>query len=319
MRKVIGIGETIFDIIFQGGQPTAGVPGGSTFNCIISLGRTGTPVTFISETGNDHVGRIILDFMRKNGVSTDYVQVYPDGKSAISLAFLNEQSDAQYQFYKDYPACRLEVDFPTIEKDDIVIFGSYFALNPVLRAKVSEFLDYARRQEALIYYDVNFRSTHVGEVVKLTPTIIENLEYADIVRGSEDDFHYMYGLTDADAIYRQKVSFYCPQFICTHGGKGISLRTREYNKEYAVPALTPVSTIGAGDNFNAGILFGLLRYRIRRDDLPTLTERDWDDIIRCGTDFSTHACMSFDNYVSREFAEGYVQGRESSISRHSFK
>lgn len=309
MRKVIGIGETIFDIIFQGGQPTASVPGGSTFNSIISLGRTGTPVTFISETGNDHVGNIILDFMRENGVSTDYVQVYPDGKSAISLAFLNEQSDAQYQFYKDYPACRLEVDFPTIEKDDIVIFGSYFALNPVLRAKMSEFLDYARRQEALIYYDVNFRSTHAGEVVKLTPTIIENLEYADIVRGSEDDFHYMYGLTDADAIYRQKVSFYCPQFICTHGSKGISLRTRELSKEYAVPAITPVSTIGAGDNFNAGILFGLLRYRIRRDDLPTLTERDWDDIIRCGTDFSTHACMSINNYVSREFAEEYARRR----------
>ena len=27
MRKVIGIGETIYDIIFRNGQPTAGVPG----------------------------------------------------------------------------------------------------------------------------------------------------------------------------------------------------------------------------------------------------------------------------------------------------
>ena len=271
MRKVIGIGETIYDIIFRNGQPTAGVPGGSAFNFLISLGRAGVPVTFISETGNDHVGEIILDFMRENGVSTDYMQVYP------------------------------------VEKDDIVVFGSYFALNPVLRAKVSEFLAYARRQEAIIYYDVNFRSTHSGEMMKLTPTIIENFEYADIVRGSDEDFDNMYRLREADDIYRQKISFYCPNFICTCGGRGVNLRTRTLSKDYRVTPLTPVSTIGAGDNFNAGILFGLLRYRVRRDDLPTLTERDWDDIIRCGTDFSANVCMSFNNSISREFAEEYVK------------
>ena len=55
MRKVIGIGETILDIIFRGGQPTAAVPGGSVFNGIVSLGRIGVPICFISETGNDHV------------------------------------------------------------------------------------------------------------------------------------------------------------------------------------------------------------------------------------------------------------------------
>ena len=37
MRKVIGIGETILDILFKDEQPTAAVPGGSVFNGIISL------------------------------------------------------------------------------------------------------------------------------------------------------------------------------------------------------------------------------------------------------------------------------------------
>ena len=32
MRKVIGIGETILDIIFRNEQPSAAVPGGSVFN-----------------------------------------------------------------------------------------------------------------------------------------------------------------------------------------------------------------------------------------------------------------------------------------------
>ena len=43
MRKVIGIGETILDIIFRNEQPSAAVPGGSVFNGIVSLSRTGVP------------------------------------------------------------------------------------------------------------------------------------------------------------------------------------------------------------------------------------------------------------------------------------
>ncbi len=87
MRKVIGIGETILDIIFQNDQPLAAVPGGSVFNGMISLGRIGIEVCFISETGNDRVGKKILEFMRENQVSTDYMSVFPDGKSPVSLAF----------------------------------------------------------------------------------------------------------------------------------------------------------------------------------------------------------------------------------------
>ena len=40
MRKVIGIGETILDIIFRGDQPSAAVPGGSVFNGIV-IGTNG--------------------------------------------------------------------------------------------------------------------------------------------------------------------------------------------------------------------------------------------------------------------------------------
>ena len=48
MRKVIGIGETVLDIIFKGGKPIEAVPGGSSFNSVISLGRAGVNASFIS-------------------------------------------------------------------------------------------------------------------------------------------------------------------------------------------------------------------------------------------------------------------------------
>ena len=70
--------------------------------------------------------------------------------------------------------------------------------------------------------------------------------------------------------------------------------------------LQTVSTVGAGDNFNAGVVFGLLKYRIRRDDLDELSEDDWDHVIRCWKRiFSADVCMSLNNSISKEFAAGY--------------
>lgn len=302
MRKVIGIGETILDILFKDNQPTAAVPGGSVFNGIISLGRAGVNVGFISETGNDKVGEMILAFMKDNGVSTDHVNVFPEGKSPVSLAFLNDRNDAEYIFYKDYPRLRLDVTMPTINRDDIVMIGSYYAITPQLRDKLKDLLDYARQQGAIIYYDVNFRSTHRNEAIKLMPTILENFEYADIIRGSIEDFENMFGLADADKIYKNKVGFYCPHFICTQGGEEICLYTKNLKKRYPVEPLSTVSTVGAGDNFNAGVVYGLLKYRIRRDDLDELSEEDWDKVIQCGKAFSANVCMSLSNSISKEFA-----------------
>ncbi|MCF0159913.1 MAG: carbohydrate kinase, partial [Bacteroidaceae bacterium] len=72
-RKVFGIGETVLDIIFKNDTPLAANPGGSVFNSMISLGRSGVPATFVSQTGEDHVGDIVVNFLRDNGVCPDYV------------------------------------------------------------------------------------------------------------------------------------------------------------------------------------------------------------------------------------------------------
>ena len=121
MRRVIGIGETVLDIIFKDDQPIGAVPGGSVFNGIISLGRSGVSASFISEAGNDRVGRSIIKFLRDNGVDADAVNVYPDSKSPISLAFLDEKNDAEYIFYKDHPRDQLDFSYPPVSRDDVVM------------------------------------------------------------------------------------------------------------------------------------------------------------------------------------------------------
>ena len=298
MRKVFGIGETILDIIFRNDQPQKAVPGGSVFNGLISLGRLNVPVSFISELGNDRVGDMIRDFMEDNHITTEFVDRFPDGKSPISLA--------NYIFYKDYPAQRLEVPLPKIEKDDIFVFGSYYSLNPVLRTRMVEFLQYAQERKAIIYYDPNFRKAHAHEAIRLMPTVLENLEFADIVRGSDEDFQNLYGKSDAQKVYKEHIQFYCDRFLTTHGANGVNLHTRNFTRHFDSPQIQPLSTIGAGDNFNAGIIYGLLKYDVRHADLPSLDQDTWGKIIRCGMDLASEVCQSYDNYVSKEFAAKYV-------------
>lgn len=304
MRKIFGIGETIYDILFRQGQPVAAVPGGSVFNGLISLGRTGLDCTFITEIGADQVGQNILNFMQENGINTDYVSCYQGKKTAISLAFLDENNDAHYSFYKDYPNNRLDFEMPLIQENDIVAFGAYFALNPVLQEKVKPFLYYAKKQGAILYYDLNFRDNHAHEVDSLRETFKENFTIADMVRGSHEDFINVYGHDDCQSIY-EEVSKYCPRFICTRGRDGVIVidHGKEYN--FSSRPIVPVSTIGAGDNFNAGILYGFCRNNICRENLDSLSEADWSRLIGYGIEFGSEACMSTSNYVSTDFAQKY--------------
>ena len=305
MRKVIGIGETVLDIIFRNDQPISAVPGGSTFNAIISLGRAGIPTGFISETGNDRVGQMIIQFLKDNGCQTDCVNVYPDSKSPLSLAFLNEKNDAEYIFYKDHPNDRLDFTYPDVQPDDLVLFGSYYALNPVIRPQVKGFLEYAHNRGAILYYDVNFRASHKHEVMKLTPNLLENFELADIVRGSSEDFEILFKKSDPDVVYRSQIAFYTKKFIYTHAAEPIVLHAENgLRKEYPIAPIKTVSTIGAGDNFNAGFLDGLILEGVTRRDIEYgLTEQQWDSIIRSGQQFSAEVCSSLYNYISPEFGE----------------
>ncbi len=307
MRKIIGIGETVFDILFKNNQPISAKPGGSVYNALISLGRLKMEPIFISEIGDDKIGGIIKDFLTANNVQTHYIYSYDRGKSPLALAFLDEKQNADYLFYKDYPNERLDYIMPRIDQDDIVLIGSYFALNPVLRDKVVELLDFARDRKAIIYYDVNFRKSHIDSVRHLMPAILDNFEYADIIKGSDEDFINIYGENDAPQIYKDHVMFYSKNFIYTQGEKGARLFSNGIDKQYAGKAITPTSTVGAGDNFNAGIVYGLIKEEVTKAELEAgISEERWDRIVRYAIEFSSFVCTTLDNYISEEEAAKFL-------------
>ena len=291
MKRVIGIGETVLDILFKDDQPQKAVPGGSTFNSIVSLGRAGVPCAMVTEVGGDHVGDIICRFLQENGVSAEFVCRHEHAKSHISLAFLNENNDAQYVFYKDHASVYLDGELPDICKDDVVLFGSFFAINPVLRPVVAGLLHQAREVGAWIYYDVNFRKNHIADLPEVMPNIEENMGLADVVRGSVEDFGHLYGLQDGNVIY-ERVSRYCNKLILTDGAGPIRVYTPEGCEPFAVKAIETVSTVGAGDNFNAGYIYAMLQGMSEEAQRIEMAQR-----------WSQDVCRQIGNNISDELAE----------------
>jgi fructokinase len=303
MRRIYGIGETVLDIIFKDGQPQAAKPGGSVLNSVVSMGRMKLPVSFISEYGFDDVGNLIDNFLTSNGVDSSCVNRFHDGNTSLALAFLDNKNDAHYTFYKDFPEKRPDIEFPkNIEKDDIVQCGSFYAIWPEIREKFKKFIYGAKEKGALILYDPNFRKTHLSEIEILKPLIIENIEMASLLRGSDEDFKNIFGVNSPDSVW-EEVSKYCKCMVYTANAEAVYVRTTSFSGQFPVKKITPVSTIGAGDNFNAGIITSIYRKNVTAEKLTELTEMEWSEIISTAVSFATHVCLSYENYISNEFAK----------------
>jgi len=305
MRKIYAIGETLLDIIFKNSQPQAAKPGGAMLNSTVSLGRIGLPVYLISEYADDDIGRIIDDFLHDNGVGTEFVDHFKEGKTALAIAMLNQNNDASYTFYKNYPLERLEMGFPHINKDDIILCGSIYAITPEIRRKFTDFISSAGKQEALVIYDPNFRMAHASELDQLKPLIIENMKMARIIRGSNEDFKNIFNTDNPDEAWNM-VSRYCKCLVYTSSDEAVYVRTPFFAGRFPVKKLKPVSTIGAGDNFNAGMIAAIYRNKISSDQLNKMGEEEWSKIVTTGVDFASDVCMSYDNYISNEFAKKRV-------------
>ncbi|MFH0893644.1 MAG: carbohydrate kinase [Bacteroidota bacterium] len=305
MKKVYAIGETVFDIIFKSGTPLAATPGGSTLNSAVTLGRLGIPVYFISEIGNDAPADLIRDFLSQNNVRANHIYNY-DGKSSLALAFLDHGNNAQYTFHKQMPSKGLPVSLPTFRADDFLLFGSYYAIDRRIRRKLFRYVRLANSNGVITVYDPNFRKSHLDEVETARQIINENFDYADVVRASDEDFKNIFHTDDPEVAYGILPENKILVFTCA--AKGVHLMTPNFTKYYPVRPFIPISTIGAGDTFNAALIFGLYKCKVTRKTLRDLPIEKWDAIIEQAITFSEAVCQSFENYLPSELAAQYQLG-----------
>lgn len=303
MKKIFTIGESVLDIIFKGNQPVATKAGGSVLNSSVSLGRLGLPVNLISEIGVDDVGTQISNFLSSNGVNTSSSYFFDGGNTALALAFLDKNEDAHYTFYKNYPDLRMHIRLPKVARNDLVLFGSFFALSVEVRKKLYAFLTKARKAGAIIVYDPNFRNPHKKDLSGTMKFIEENIQFSDIIRGSRDDFKMIFKTSNADDTYKKIAGFGEKVMIYTNGPKPVEFRSPHLSLSRNVPQIDPTSTIGAGDNFNAGIIYSLYKLNVDQQEINGMKKQAWNAILDSGITFGAIVCESLDNYISEEFAQ----------------
>lgn len=299
MRQILIPGQTTYDIIFKNDQPVGARVGGSQLNTAVSLGRMGLPVQFISQVGEDKIGDIAAAFLEFNGVKTDSFQRH-QGNSRVALAFLDQDNNADYEFFQ--AAGSKALSYPEPSSNDVILFGSSFALDPVQRANLLEFLVAAKQAGAIVLYDPNFRSSQKSKMKALLPMIEENLRMSSIVKGSDEDFTNIFGTKTAWQAW-QVLQGYQPEILFhTAGREGVDICSSDGTIHCDVPEITPVSTIGAGDNFNAGLIYHLMSGSIVVSDLPKLNRQQLIGMADSGTRFAQHVCQQYDNYVSENFS-----------------
>jgi fructokinase len=172
---------------------------------------------------------------------------------------------------------------PDFSDNDIVLFGSFFGIDPVIRPQVLDIIHKAREQGALVIYDPNFRKPHAHELEQLRPFIVENIGLAHIVRGSHEDFKIIF---DADRIsqVRERIGNGPDVLLMTNSSEGVYLDSATVRERFPVKKIKPISTIGAGDNFNAGLIYGLIREHVTKAGLTDVSQEQWRKItsIWCG-------------------------------------
>lgn len=268
MRKIIIIGECALDLIYRDGMPEKSFPGGRLLNAAAILGKEGRQVTYVGECARDRVGDLIVDFLNDNNVATGSIDRYVDGFTPLNIFFLPDKThpEGAVVAYRKFPDEKFDVVWPRIDPDDIVVFGTAFAINSRVRPQLQELISYAHTRHALIIYLPGFLSSEAPGITKVMPSILENLEVSDVVVSRTSDLKVIYNESDADRCYDRHINFYCAPFINVDSQKGeICYRHNSYRTSLTAGAQATSLTWNASSL--AGIISAIISGEISRDDL----------------------------------------------------
>lgn len=307
MAKVFCLGEVVFDIFFNQNIPFDGRPGGAMLNSSISLGRSGLPVEFVSAVSTDKVGQIVKDFLTLNGVAINHCCHLRDTSTRLALAFFDSEKNAEYSFYRVPSPEKINIPFPDPTEGDIILFGSFYGFKKEIRPGLIKFLKKANQNGAIVVYDPNFRKNHMKLLPGILPMIEENVALSNIVKFSSDDALNIFGSLNFNQFLEKVGEKQNKWFIYTQGPKQVISSFFGTEKKYNVSRVETKSTVGAGDSFNAGLIFALYSKNIFLNQLPFLPETTVDEIIQSGICFGSHVCCSFENYISQSFAQNLIQ------------
>ncbi|GLR84359.1 fructokinase [Bradyrhizobium iriomotense] len=243
--------------------------GGSCLNVAIGMARLGAPTGFVGGISNDMFGQMIAAQAEASDVVLRYAT---RSDHQTTLAFVRiVAGESHYAFYdadtatRNWTYQRGSIPFDTIEAMHV---GSTTLVNDTGAAETQALIADARASST-IAFDPNCRPNLVKDKPSYIVRMAGFAANADIVRMSDVDFAYLYG----DEPYDQRVDALLGQsaslVVITRGIDGAVAWHKTAGKiEVAAPKVTVADTIGAGDSFQAALLFALHKQeRLRRQQL----------------------------------------------------
>lgn len=273
---IMSCGDALIDFVpvvaADGRDAARPAVGGSCLNIAVGMARLGIASGFVGGVSTDLFGRMIADHAIASNVDLRFAT-----RSAhqTTLAFVRiVEGESHYAFYDAETASanwsyqRGLIPFDAI---DAVHIGSTTLVHERGAAEAGALIADAR-PSATISFDPNCRPVLVHDKKLYRARMDGFAENADVVRMSDVDFNYLYGDDAYTAQAERLLARGASLFVVTRGGNGVQAWHRNAGMiEVEAPAVEVVDTIGAGDSFQAALLFALARLkRIERASLQSI-------------------------------------------------
>ena len=279
---LLSCGDALVDFLpvksVDGRDAAVPVAGGSCLNIAVGMARLGAPSGFAGGISTDLFGRIIADHALTSEVDLRYAT---RSQHQTTLAFVRHAGgEPQYAFYDEATASRCwTYRRGTIPFDEIeaIHIGSTTLTHDQGVAQALAMVQDAKGPTT-VSFDPNCRPNLVSHKARYVDQMDAFAATADIVRMSDVDFEFLYGASDYGERARSFIAAGASLVVVTHGVKGTQAWHSEAGLvEVAAPTTNVVDTIGAGDSFQAALLFALRAIgRIKRDALAQVNAAELD-------------------------------------------
>jgi fructokinase len=290
---LLSCGEALIDFLpvaaADGGSAVRAHVGGSCYNVAVGMARLGAPTGFVGGISTDMFGRMIEQHAAESAVDLRFAarSAHPTKLAFVSVT----NGQAQYAFFDENTASRswsYQAGAIPFDSVDALHLGSAALINestaPPTRALLAD-ID----GKTTISFDPNCRPGRVTDKPRYLADVADVVAASDIVRMSDTDFEYLYGGNDYVSKARSMLAGGAKLVIITCGERGaLAWHAAVGALEVPAPSTKVADTIGAGDSFQAALLFALRELgRVKRNALTQASRHE----LQCALSFAA-ACAA---------------------------
>lgn len=230
-------------------------PGGSAANTAVGLARLGLKVGYVGKVSRDREGEILVRSLKDEGVNTRGVVVSKTGRSGVVYGYVDRSGNRA--LYVD-PGVNSQLDFGEI---DIEYVSSTKFLH--LSSFVGERAFRAQLEVLKVLPERVKVSLDPGNIYarKGLESLSEMLDRCYVVMPSEFEVKLITGKRDIKE-GAEKILSLGPSIVAVKlGSRGCYVTNGDESHFIGAFKVKVVDTTGAGDAFNAGFLYGVLKGR----------------------------------------------------------